>query len=222
MVKRIIVMCMVLALSASGVMAGAAVGVKIGTLGLGAEATLGLTEKTNLRIGINSASIDLSALAETDDEVEDAEEIELTLDLSSVAALFDWHCFGGSFRLTGGALLNNNEATMEASVDESVEIGDSTYTVSSLDGTVSFGDIAPYIGIGFGNAVDEEGRLTFAFDLGIMFQGSPEVEITATASNPALQNALNADLDKEAQTIEDDTEGLTIYPVISLGLAYSF
>ncbi len=211
-----------LALAAAYAVAGPAVGVKVGTLGLGAEATLPLGEKTNLRIGVNGASIDLSGFAETDDEIEGATDIELTLDLSTVAALLDWHCFDGGFRLTGGAMLNKNEAVMDASLDESVEIGDAAYLVSALDGTVSFGDIAPYVGIGYGNAVDEEGRFTFAFDLGVMFQGSAEVEITATAANAALQAALNADLAKEAQTIEDDVEGITLYPVISIGFAYSF
>ena len=221
-----VVMFVVLMVSAASVLAEAAVGVKIGTLGLGVEGTLKLNDNFNLRGGGNFASIDLSGLVEGDDEdgdgAGDAEEVDLELDLQTFAALLDWHVWDGGFRLTVGGMVNNNEVSISADLNEKVEVGDSEYSVDSFNGTVDFSQIVPYLGIGYGNAVDEAGRLTFAFDLGVMLQGNPEVELTATASDPGLQAALNADLAVEAQDIEDDVEGISLYPVVSIGLAYSF
>lgn len=220
--RRIVAAGCVLAISAACAQAGVAVGVKAGTLGLGAEATIGLSDTANLRLGVNRASIDLSGVVERADKDQNVEDVDITLELSTVAALLDWHCFESGFRLTGGAMLNNNEGNLTADVAKRVELGDASYIVSSLDGTVSFGEVAPYFGIGYGNAVDKSGRLSFALDFGVLLQGSPEVEMTATASNPSLQNALNADLEKESRKIEEDTEGITVYPVISLGFALRF
>ena len=55
-----------------------------------------------------------------------------------------------------------------------------------------------------------------------MLQGNPEITLVATASDPGLQAALNADLEKEIEELEDDLEGFSLYPVISIGLAYRF
>lgn len=221
--RRVALIVIVMLMSSPFVMAeGFAIGAKAGTLGLGAEMTVGLSERANLRLGMNGASIDLSGLTDNDDSTTSAEEIDLTLDLSTIAALLDWHVWAGGFRLTAGAMLNNNEINMSVDVSETVEIGDKTYRVDDLDGSVGFGSIAPYLGIGYGNAVDKDGRFTFALDLGVMLQGSPEVDINATASDPRLQSSLNAELVKEEQNIEDDVKGMTVYPVISLGLACRF
>ena len=224
--KLAVVVALMLCVSTVSVLAEVAVGVKVGTLGMGVEGTVGLDKKFNLRVGGNFASIDLSSLIEDDDLDEDsvvsAEDIQLELDLETLAAMLDWHVWGGGFRLTAGGMLNNNEMTVSADVDEKVEIGDTSYSVDSLAGSVSFTQVVPYFGIGYGNAVDEDGHFTFAFDLGVMLQGNPEVEITATASDPSLQAALNADIASEIDEIEDDTEGLSLYPVISIGLAYRF
>jgi len=111
---------------------------------------------------------------------------------------------------------------MSVDLNETVEVGDKTFVISALDGSVGFGAVAPYFGIGCGNAVSKSGRLRFAFDLGVMFQGSPEVDLTATASDPGLQSELNAELEKEVKEIEDDVKDIKLYPVISLGLSYRF
>jgi hypothetical protein len=224
--KLAAVVALMLCVSTVSVLADAAVGVKVGTLGIGVEGTVGLDEKFNLRVGGNFASVDLSDMIDDDDLDEDsvvsAEDIQLELDLETLAAMLDWHVWGGGFRLTAGGMLNNNEMTVSADTDEKVEIGDSSYSVDALAGSVSFTQVAPYFGIGYGDAIDEDGHFTFAFDLGVMLQGNPEVEITATASDPTLQAALNADIASEIEEIEDDTEGLSLYPVISIGLAYRF
>ena len=65
--KLAVVVALMLCVSTVSVLAEVAVGVKVGTLGMGVEGTVGLDKKFNLRVGGNFASIDLSSLIEDDD-----------------------------------------------------------------------------------------------------------------------------------------------------------
>jgi hypothetical protein len=55
-----------------------------------------------------------------------------------------------------------------------------------------------------------------------MFSGSPHAALSATASDPALQPQLDADIAEDVKDIEDELEVFTIHPVISLGVSYPF
>jgi hypothetical protein len=214
----VILVAMVQFVDAGGV--GATV--KVGTLGVGADLTVGVSEAANLRFGVNALSLDMDV--DSDDEESSsstAEEVNLELSLLTVAALVDWHPFKGHLRLTCGLMLNNNEVDLTAS-GSSVELNGTDYTVTSLSGNVAFDSIAPYAGIGGGNAVGEDGRWSFAWDLGVMIQGDPDVTLTATATNPALQAQLDAAIAEEIKDIEDDTDVMSLYPVLMIGVGYRF
>ncbi|MDT8317587.1 MAG: hypothetical protein RQ824_06295 [bacterium] len=196
---------------------GVAVGVKAGTLGAGAEATVRLTDKLNLRLGGNQYSKEETG-------VEDDIEYDIELKLSSAAALFDWHPFGGVFRITAGALLNGNELEFDARPATTYTIGDTTYTigeVGQLHGKVDFDDVAPYASIGWGNAVGKNRNITFSFELGAVFQGSPNVDLTATGTS-ASDLAFQAELQKEEDNLQDELDDYKIYPVAAIGLSYHF
>lgn len=57
----------------------------------------------------------------------------------------------------------------------------------------------------------------FAVELGVLFQGAPNVTLTST--NPSVRQN---DLDTEARQIEEDLSTLKTYPVVSFGLSYQF
>ena len=105
MLKRILGAVVVLLASSVLVMAGGVgLGLKVGTLGVGVEGTVGLSQRTHLRLGGNALSVDLSSFAE--DEVDDedvdgstAEDIEFELDLETFAALIDFHPWVVAFGL---------------------------------------------------------------------------------------------------------------------------
>ncbi|MCK5851218.1 MAG: hypothetical protein KAH23_09910, partial [Kiritimatiellae bacterium] len=193
--------------------------VKLGTLGYGADVTFDMTELYNFRVGFNMFSYepDISG----DDEEDGPEDIQLELDWQTIAASFDLHPWENGFRFTAGLIINNNEIILTAEAGEEVEINDRSYRVADLQGSVTFDQLAPYLGIGFGNAIDREGRWSFAMDLGVMFQGSPEVDITAHVLG-GDQAALDAALEEEEKEIEDDISGLNIYPVLSFGVSFRF
>ncbi len=216
--KRLLQVIVVASAALSATPAAAALGVaaKVGTLGAGAEVTVGVVETVNVRAGLNALTVDLG------DVGGDEGDINAKIELLTLAGLVDWHPGRTGFRLTGGVMLNRNEVGLTADTGEAVSINDRDYLLSDLDGKVAFADLAPYLGIGYGNAAGAGGRWGFALDIGVMFQGSPDVTLEARVDDPTLQPQLDADLEAEAQDIEDDVEGLKYYPVVSLGVSYRF
>ncbi len=213
MKKGITVFAIASVLASPMALADLGLGVKAGTLGYGVEGTVGLATGVNLRAGLNSFSYDYTDSASDID-------YDVDLDLKSYALLLDWHPFAGSFKLTAGVLSNRNGATMTATPTGSVTIGNTTYpagTAGRLHGEVDFKSTAPYAGIGWGNAAGKTRGLGFSFELGVLFQGAPEVTLTST--NPAVSQS---NLDAEAREIEDDLSGFKSYPVVSFGLSYQF
>ncbi|MBN2182778.1 MAG: hypothetical protein JW715_12780 [Sedimentisphaerales bacterium] len=192
-----------------------AVSGKGGTLGLGGDFTMGVTSNVNARAGFNMLDIDFD-----EEEIDDV-EYDLGVELSSLSALLDWHVFNNSFRITGGLISMDNSINLDARPTESVEIGDNIYLpadVGTLSGSVEFDNIAPYVGIGWGNPLTSNQRWGITCDLGVAFTDSPDVALSATG----LAAGLAADIEKERKEIEDDLDSLKFYPVISFGLFYRF
>lgn len=198
---------------------GAGVSLKIGTLGPGVDLTVGVLSTINLRLNVNGFSYKM--------DMEDEEGSEDSVDLSpkfkwfTAGSMLDWHPGGGIFRISAGMFLNNNEVNVSADVNKSVEIGDNEYRLSNVQGKISFDNLVPYLGIGLGNA-SSGGRWHVALDLGVLLQGSPKVELSATASDPRAQPYLDVDVEKERKNFEDDLKAFDLYPVLSLGISYTF
>ena len=190
----------------------AAVTAKLGTLGLGVEGTFGLTEHFNARLGLNKFDYD---------RTESIADIEYDLDLEwqSVSLLADWHPFGNAFRFTAGLMSNGNELK-GASTGTGLTIGDTFYPGIGLDAKLDFDSTAPYLGVGWGNALSSDSGWGFNVDLGVMYQGSGNVTLTPTGANAGLVDP--ADIALEEQRFEDDIKDYKYYPVLSFGVSYKF
>ncbi|MEI6970513.1 MAG: hypothetical protein WCL44_03265 [bacterium] len=211
-----------LVLVASSALADYGVSVKVGTLGIGVDVTRDLTDTLNGRLGFNMFSYDYSGTGGGEDGKK-ADEISAELRLLSVPLLLDWHPWENGVRFSVGAAFNQNEVSLSVVPGNTVDLNDNEYAVSSLDGKVSFNPVAPYIGIGWGDSAEKaNGSWHFSFDLGVMFQGAPKVDLSATAAVPDQQAALNVDLAEEKKSMEEDTKMFTMYPVLSLGISYTF
>src|SRR5690606_23747315 len=134
-----------------------ALAAKAGTTGLGLEAGFRLTESINLRLGYYSLDYG------TDLE-EEGIEYDGDLRLRNAALFADWHPFRGMFRLSSGVVQSGNEFV--GSAEDELEVGDNTYE-GSLEATVDWDGMAPYLGVGLGNAM-RGGRWSFSMDLGVM------------------------------------------------------
>ncbi len=190
---------------------------KGGTLGAGIEGTIGILDNVNARLGFNYWSME-------SDITESNVEYELDIDLMSISLLLDWHPLNNGFRLSIGALYNGNEFDATGKpTGGNYAINDSTYTaaqIGTLSTSIDFEDFAPYIGIGYRNAVGKSKRWNFVMDLGAMYQGSSDVTVSATgaAGNAALQS----DIEAERRQLESDLDDFSFYPVISFGVSYKF
>ena len=131
------------------------------------------------------------------------------------------------FRITGGAYVQpGTEADIDSTPSEPTQIGSHTYnpnTIGTLKGTIEVdGVLAPYVGIGFGNAVAEDQLLTFMLDIGVIFQ-SYDVSLTSDgAGMTAALNTFREDVAKEEALLQKDVDDWKIFPVLTLGLAWHF
>jgi len=203
---------------------GLAITPEVSTLGVGASITKSITPNFNARVGINGLGVGAD-ITETD------VTYKADLNLSNISTVIDYHPFQNSgFRLTGGLVFQDNNIKGQGTpTNNSITIGNDTYTsndLQSVDAKVSFpNSVAPYVGIGWGNAVKPGRRWGFSFNLGVMFTGSPEIDITPTygpSITPAVRNQIDTSIQQEVRDLEDDLEWLNIYPVLSLGISYQF
>jgi hypothetical protein len=189
-----------------------ALSAKLGTLGLGVEGTFGLTKQFNARLGLNKYNYDRT---QTIDDI----KYELDLEWQSVSLLADWYPFGNPFRFTAG-LMNNGNELIGSSASSGLTIGDTFYPDIGLDAKLDFDSTAPYLGVGWGNALSATRGWGFNVDVGVMFQGSGDVTLVPTGAAASLVDP--ADVTAEEQNFEDDIKEYKYYPVFSFGVSYKF
>ena len=186
---------------------------RISTLGFGLEAAKGLTPNFGMRMGFNYFSYGYN-------DTESGTSYNLDLGLKSFAVIADWHPFRGSFRLSGGLLLNGNKLELTGNNLGSVDLDGTTYSLDSLTGDVSYNAIAPYFGLGWDTTFGDHEHWGFTFDLGLVYTGSPKVGLNARGTR--LPASFSSDLEKERSTLEGDLDMLTWWPVLSAGIVYQF
>ena len=218
------IFCSLLLFTANGSNADEGLGltVKGGTLGGGVEISASFLENTRLRGGVNYLP------GYTFDSTISDIDYEFDTEFNSFSLLLDWHPFSGAFFLSGGAFINNNSISAEGTIDEGIiPSAFSAYShyvdMVSVSGDIEFATIAPYVGLGWRSNNGEPGW-GFACELGVLFQGEPEVN-NLRANGPIDINsneAVQQFLAEQKSEIEDELEFFRYYPVASLMLTYNF
>lgn len=185
---------------------------RAGTLGIGGEVAVGLSDGVVARGGMGLTSYTVTTTFD---------DIRMELDLPE-----NWYNVGidlylnGSFRVGGGLLFKPEDPSMVGRLEGPVDIGGQTFTpaeVGTLTGTIVSKERAPYVLLGFGKHTDRGFGLSL--DVGAAFTGEPTVTLQAEGGTYPDQAGLNARLDQEARNFEDDMKTyLKIWPILSLGL----
>lgn len=208
-----------------------AAGLVAGTAGLGVEATYGLTQDINLRGTLRGFNY-------SDSFTEDNIRYDGDLKLRNGGVTVDWFPFDNGFRLSAGAMYNGNEVKGKAkpnTLPATYEIGNNTYEIDGeVKADIDWRKFAPYLGIGWGNAVAKNSNWSFSFDLGVMFTGEPDADLRASGryrvnggayqeidlNNP--NNPFTQDIEREKASLNDEIKDAKFYPVIQLGVHYKF
>jgi hypothetical protein len=212
---------------------------ELSTLGLGGHVVKKITPNLNARLGINNFGRDIN-VNETEYDYKG------NLNLFNVSTLVDYQPFKKvGIRLSSGLVFGNNNIQGTADVSErvanelgTVRIGGRNIDIrdlnienlASIDTDIEINEgVSPYLGIGGGNAVKPGKGVGFWWDLGVVFSGSPNAEVTSNFSTdiPAelrdeVVTAADEALKDEEKDLNEALDIMGIYPVVSLGLSYQF
>lgn len=193
---------------------GMGLGVKIGTFGPGVELIAAFNDKLHLRLGGNSMGVKYT-YSDLDLEVKASAEVRL----QDVSLLLNYQLARVLF-VSGGFIYNNNEIKLIGFPTGSIVIGDVTVGPddgSTLTARIRPGsNINPYAGIGIGRSLSKNGVISFAFELGAAFQGSPKVELIGSGGLNDVGTEENRKL------LEDNIAFYNIHPVVSFQLSFRF
>jgi hypothetical protein len=197
-----------LALAAQGL----GLGGRVGTLGLGGELAIGLTDRVVARGGIGFTPFEPTMTFG---------DLDVSLTIPSVWNVGLDLYLNGAMRIGGGMMFRTSDPEVTGEFNQPQEIGGTTFTpgqLGTLTGVFDSNNNAPYVLIGFGRHTAD--GLGLFIDFGVAFVGDPDVRLDATGgsldpdTDPTLRNAL----DQEAAEFEDDVRGyLKFWPVLSIG-----
>lgn len=119
---------------------GPGISASVGTTGLGLHLSVPVLDKVSARVGANAFNYDYSG---STDEV----DYDFDLKLKTFDALLDYRPFGGTFRLTTGAVRNGNKVTAQARPNsgQTYTINGRTYSAAqagTIDGKIDFKKVA--------------------------------------------------------------------------------
>lgn len=206
---------LVMALAAvAGSAQAAGIGLKAGTTGLGADVGWGVAPTLGARVGLSAMNVNTHV--DTSDVRYDAKAKLRNLNL-----FLDWSP-AGPFRISAGFIPNKNK------IDLSGQPRSATGSTivppgSSLTGKVEpEREFAPYLGVGYGNVWTK--GVNFYFDLGVMFQGSPEVSMTLNCGTASAAQcaAAQSQLAAERQRVQDKVDKYKYFPVLGVGVTIGF
>ncbi|MGK5022814.1 hypothetical protein [Janthinobacterium sp. LB2P10] len=191
----------------------------LGTTGVGAHLSVPLQSNLNARFGVGF--LNYSYNSSTDDV-----DYQLKLKLRTFDALLDYFPMDGAFRVSAGVVYNGNKIDAKGKPNKtgSYTLNGNTYTAASagqLDGTIDFRKVAPYIGIGWGNAVKEAGW-GISSDIGVLFQGAPKTALSNSGCDPLVCAALKTDVAAENGKLADKVKDFKAYPVLRISLSYRY
>ena len=195
------------------------VGADVGTLGFGGSGSWRFADHFGFRLGVHAFSYSYDA---------DIESVKYStkLDLSSQSLGLDWHPWKkSSFRLTAGVLFNQMELTgnATAAAGTTFELDGVTYLstdVGTLNAKIEPDPVNFYVGIGGNLYLGSKHHWSIGGELGLVHVG--KYDISLARSGGVANAAIDASIAAERQKIQNSADDFPFYPVLQIGLNYSF
>jgi hypothetical protein len=195
-----------------------AIGVSLGTPGIGVQASAKVSDNLVLRGAIDGMSLSRD---------EDYSDIEYNgkAKLMTGGVFADLHPGGGAFLISGGAYIGKRKIELDAAPTTSVDIGGQTFTpaqVGRIKGEAKLSNFQPFLGLGVDNTFTGDRSWGFRALVGVSFSKRPDVNLSASggtlSNDPTLQSRLRIE-EAEAQ---DDAKNFRYFPVVQVGLTRRF
>jgi hypothetical protein len=191
------------------------IGVKATTGGIGLEVVKGLTSRMNIRVGYSAMNIPVS-LNITLEGI--SAQAKADLKFQGANLTMDYYLVRDYVHVSAGIIQNGMHHTITVVPLSSQYFGDILIPASEL-GTVK-GEItpgilfSPYLGLGIGNTLSENHRLSFNFEIGTLYHGSPKLELSGTSVLSPMASGNNQAIIMAA------IAPYKWYPLISFQLTY--
>lgn len=196
---------------------------KVGTAGAGIDLTYSVNPSFKVRAGYSTANGTRTVNSSDMNQ-------RGKLDLNNADLLADYYPWAQGFRLTGGVnVVNVNfKGHAEKTAAGYIYINGMPYSsteVGSADLDVQWHGAKPYLGIGYdGFNSRQNAGFYFTTDVGVIFSGSPKVDLTSTciASSPIICDNIDQDSKAQKEQLKEDLHSIKWLPVIQVGLGYRF
>ena len=206
-------------------------GLRISTLGVGAEISHLLNDHIGVRASANYLTVNRRVLEEDRGINNSQDDVNWDFRLKGAAfsGLLDWYPGRrGVFRFSAGVVTNPLKGTGLGVItkDSTHDLSSTVYRPASIVGdyiaSAKYSSVLPYLGFGFGTPASQRHGLGFICDIGAAI-GRPTLAFTsttaATTTNPTLRRDLAA---KQAAYQTETLDRIPVYPIVSLGVAYRF
>ncbi len=199
--------------------ADSALSYRVSTFGFGLDYNYRLRDTVTARLGYNFYGMGQDADS-------DGIQYDAKVKIAATWLLVDLHRADSPWRLSLGLSESGPRFEAQGTATGTVTFNDQTYTADKL-GNIDVSikprnAIAPYVGIGYGQAVGKEDRFTFIADLGVLYVGAPTSKVIAecgTAVTSTECDQLVSDIRTEAAAREEEWRHLQWWPVLSIGFA---
>lgn len=191
------------------------VGVKATTDGLGIEVVKGFGARLNVRLGYSWLQVPFTIPIEQ-------QGIAVTADVKMKfggANLFlDFYPVKNAIHLTAGVMQNGMRHSLMVIPLFDYAYGDIMVPASELGSLEAIVTpklkFSPYVGLGFGNTLSREHRVSINFELGALYHGAPQLDLVGTNMLSPMASENNK------QVIMDAIAQYQWYPMMSFQLTF--
>lgn len=194
---------------------------KVGTLGVGVDASRMVSDNTAIRFNINGAQIN--------DIEKSLDGIDFSADanLFSAGVMLDYYpMYDSSFRLSVGGYYDDNNVEATAKNQSNITIDGTTYSntiVDSVTAKFTANKAVPYLGLGWGKSTVN--GWSFSMDIGLFYHGDPDIDVTtkfSTTATAAQKTAVNTHIANYKKSALNTLADYKVYPVVMIGATYKF